>query len=1019
MVPVELRLRNFLSYGEDTLPLDFTGFRVACITGDNGHGKSALLDAITYALWGEARKGIHSRKPDEDLLRVGAGEMRVEFTFDLGQDRYRVVRSYRKRRRGGTAQLELQILDSSAGLFRPLSDSTAMARTQERIIQLLSMDYNTFINSAFIVQGRADEFSRKGALERKRVLGEILGLSRFDRLQEMARARETSAAQRREDCRRLIGDLDAQLASRAATEQRKSAAEKELTGVGAQLLQQESREEELRAGRAEALSLVRQRQQLGDEFERTEERLTCLRSEAERLRSDWDRDEELLRATAEIERDYDTHRELMSTERELTAQMSQHIALESEIAGVEGEIREQRFAVERRQEHYRGRCESIKAQRERLDIVLSESNSITERLEQLKKARLEEERAEARRSQHEELIHQRLKLVGHLEREEGRLRDRLALASDQVEETKARLAACGEMKARLEQKHREIDGLRKREAELERLREQGTQLGARLESARRRLMELQQTSDFLGPEGERVTDGAAWRQCPLCGSALDEAHRQLLERELADREAKRVAEVRALQGVVSAMENDLAIRRKRYRELTHRAGELENLLQAEAVMRARLTGVEEDERGLRLLDRQRLDLEKTLEGDDYAAEHRSLLMALDQRLETLGFCPDEPLKTRERIRSVRSAEADFKELDRARSESADLCRELEEASRQLQQTERAMADEAFGSAERRQLNALRGQLQDLSYDPERHRRVRLRLEGLSAAVARREHLEACRRRHQADGRQLEKTEGESEACISRLAELDLLSKTLEERALALSSVERDHDECHARVLAARGGRDELLQRLGSLKAQCERLDQVAAQRHSQADLLRIEERETSIYSHLGEAFGKDGIQALVIESALPEIEEEANAILRRLTDNRVRIAIESLRDLKKGGTRETLDITISDEIGERPYHLFSGGEAFRTDFALRIALSKVLARRAGSQLRTLIIDEGFGTQDKRGLECLKEAIQEISRDFDMLLVVTHLAELQDIFPVQIAVTKDPALGSRFEVVHQA
>lgn len=147
MVPVELRLRNFLSYGEETPPLDFTGFRVACITGDNGHGKSALLDAITYALWGEARKGIHSRKPDEDLLRVGAGEMRVEFTFDLGQDRYRVVRSYRKRRRGGTAQLELQILDSSAGLFRPLSDSTAMARTQVRIIQLLSMDYNTFINS--------------------------------------------------------------------------------------------------------------------------------------------------------------------------------------------------------------------------------------------------------------------------------------------------------------------------------------------------------------------------------------------------------------------------------------------------------------------------------------------------------------------------------------------------------------------------------------------------------------------------------------------------------------------------------------------------------------------------------------------------------------------------------------------------------------------------------------------------------------------------------------------------------
>ena len=137
---------------------------------------------------------------------------------------------------------------------------------------------------------------------------------------------------------------------------------------------------------------------------------------------------------------------------------------------------------------------------------------------------------------------------------------------------------------------------------------------------------------------------------------------------------------------------------------------------------------------------------------------------------------------------------------------------------------------------------------------------------------------------------------------------------------------------------------------------------------------------------------------MLIEATIPEIEKEANAILSRLTDNRIQISIESLRDLKSGGTRETLDIRISDELGERSYHLFSGGEAFRADFALRIALSKVLARRSGTRLRTLIIDEGFGTQDARGLEYLKEAIQEISADFDKLLVVTHLPELRKPSP---------------------
>ena len=165
-----------------------------------------------------------------------------------------------------------------------------------------------------------------------------------------------------------------------------------------------------------------------------------------------------------------------------------------------------------------------------------------------------------------------------------------------------------------------------------------------------------------------------------------------------------------------------------------------------------------------------------------------------------------------------------------------------------------------------------------------------------------------------------------------------------------------------------------------------------------------------------EAFGKDGIQALVIESAIPEIEDEANAILRRLTDNRIQVTIESLRDLKGGGSRETLDVKIADELGERSYELYSGGEAFRTDFALRIALSKVLARRAGTRLRTLIIDEGFGTQDARGLEQLTAAIQQISNDFDKVLVVTHLDEMKDAFPVRIEVTKDLVRGSRFEIV---
>jgi len=164
------------------------------------------------------------------------------------------------------------------------------------------------------------------------------------------------------------------------------------------------------------------------------------------------------------------------------------------------------------------------------------------------------------------------------------------------------------------------------------------------------------------------------------------------------------------------------------------------------------------------------------------------------------------------------------------------------------------------------------------------------------------------------------------------------------------------------------------------------------------------------------AFGKNGIQALIIENALPEIEEEANNLLAKLTNNSTQISIESLRDLKSGGIKETLDIKISDELGIRDYELYSGGEAFRIDFSLRIALSKLLTRRAGAKLRTLVMDEGFGTQDEEGIDNLVQAIQSISEDFDKILVITHLESLKDAFHLRIEVTKLPEIGSVFEIV---
>ena len=111
------------------------------------------------------------------------------------------------------------------------------------------------------------------------------------------------------------------------------------------------------------------------------------------------------------------------------------------------------------------------------------------------------------------------------------------------------------------------------------------------------------------------------------------------------------------------------------------------------------------------------------------------------------------------------------------------------------------------------------------------------------------------------------------------------------------------------------------------------------------------------------------------------------------------------KDKKRTDARETLDILIRDESGTRDYELFSGGEAFRVNFAIRLALSALLTRRAGSRLQLLVIDEGFGSQDADGRQRLIEAIHTIQDDFEKILVITHLEELKDAFQSRIEVLK--------------
>ena len=185
MIPSKLKLKNFMCYRGTTETLDFDQFDVACITGDNGNGKSALLEAITWVIWGKTKVLV-----SKDLITKGENDMLVDFEFFIDYisndseliNKYRILRSIRAK--SGGSILDLQQFDGSN--YVSISSDT-IPETQKLIINLVNMDYETFVNTSYLMQGNADRFTTSKPDERKDILSAILNLDYYQNIADYTR----------------------------------------------------------------------------------------------------------------------------------------------------------------------------------------------------------------------------------------------------------------------------------------------------------------------------------------------------------------------------------------------------------------------------------------------------------------------------------------------------------------------------------------------------------------------------------------------------------------------------------------------------------------------------------------------------------------------------------------------------------------------------------------------------------------------------------------------------------------
>ena len=857
MIPLKLTLKNFLCYRDDVPTLDLEGIHLACLCGQNGHGKSAMLDAITWALWGKAR----GRTQDE-LVHYGQDEMLVDLEFLARDSRYRVTRRHSissGRKRQGPSDLQLQV-DSPDG-FVPITGNT-IRETQAKVDQLIGMDYDTFINSAFLLQGRADEFTNKMPGERKEVLAKILGLSYYDLLQDRAK---TAADGRRH---------------------RAIAIEEGLGHMRAELSRREDYSTDLE-------SVIKDLEEAESKHKTSEQLYRALKEQVDGLKR---KRIELDESKARIESIRKDISDLQTEMSERKARVKTYQSLINERPAIEEGVKQLR--------EVQGQYETLNRSQEQFE-ALSKTKDDLERVVERAKARLDEQ-------------------ISQLER---RIESELGPKASNVEDIDTRLE-----KARIQ-----VAELAGQEEELEARRLRLHDLTVSVGQMEARVHQHETEGKELGAKQKMVMSADHSATCPLCGTELGEEGGQRL---------------------VHSYTEQIEGKRELYRQ-EHKALE------------------------------------------DTRSERRKLEQAL------LSSEADHQEKRRE-------SEATVALLERSMEESNKAAAELDEANLRLQGMRQQLAEEAYAPEEIAGLRDVETEIDALGYDPAAQRNLYTHLQELQEFQQRHQRLEEATNAIPQETRSLDRAQDmynrrhqELEGSLAKQEQMEADVATLPQREKELKAAEADYKEVE-RV------RETMFRRRIELEKEIERLDALKSQVGGKEAELKNLRNEQGMYRDLAAAFGKQGVQALLIETLLPRIEEEANALLGRMTDNRMHLKLETQRERRsgKGEPIETLEIKISDEMGPRSYEMFSGGEAFRINLALRIALSKVLASRKGAPLPTLFIDEGFGTQDTAGREKILEVIRAIEEDFQKIIVITHLEDLKDAFPVRIEVQKEPA-GSTF------
>ena len=948
MRPILLELENFTVYRRQSV--DFSDLNFFIIQGRTGAGKTSLIDAICYALYGKVPR-YKGSNPQEYLISKGQRRMRVRLEFSVKGKRYVVDRLYEISR-----SQEVRFYEGS----KPIN--LKVKEVEDYVSKILGMDYETFTKVIVLPQGQFDRFLKpQRPNERREILNRLLGYDEiFERMNKIIKdtlnqlkAKKDALEIEYESLKAFTPGYIANMDLKIKEIQKQiETLEKEKEVLNAKLkqaLEKENLERELLEKRQRLLELLDKQK----EMQQKQEKLN------------------IAKEVSEYEQYLNEYERLKRKERELTEEerrlKDEHIKCTEELQSVEEEFRsiEEEY---KNLELIRSDTERLKIQMENLKQLLEIDQKIKQIISNLEKYQATKERLE------KELV--------DLQEKQRSVENELLQVEDQLRKLEG-IEGQYERAKELKKKYDELPQIdleaKRIESEMKKLEEKFKHLQSQREELESKLFEAS-----IHHIAQRLSPG---QLCPVCGNKVHEVPKlhkedawdltqikQELER-LKTQEQELIskkASLEAQKGHLEQKKSELANYEdfyKSYAKLEEEYKTFQKLRERERELRKEhqeiMSGILKKSQDLTSIS---TSLEHTLKDLERQKEEKRNI------LEKLGRHIDDPQQEHLLIeKERREKEKKIKEVQERYEKIRNYREELR--SKRLVIDERIRQNEKLKEEIRQELDKVNKALMPAMEkfgDIDKLRSLCLPKEELKKLEEEISHYKMFVERLKEEVQKLE------DDLVVYPKDLD--RKSIEDQLGSLENTLR-----------------QLYQEAGSLSRELQQAKEKMQRKEEIEKELTSLMRETKKYEILERDLRSNNFPEFVSRHMLQSILERASHYLFKFTSGLYEFKLVD-------SDKDNLYVIDRSSGYERSVLTLSGGETFLASLSLAFAVSDIVSHNA--PLESMFIDEGFGSLDRETRESLGEFFELIKSNAGRMVgIISHLEDLAEKFDQKILIEK--------------